>query len=300
MPRNYKFFLIQKELKNLCLAWQDYIVEHVAKFIRNNSGITITVVFLTILIGSLLWALKSFVNPTAAYGQVGILVEDSNFWIILTKALSWFVGGGFVGIIFRLTQRSYARLKRIKDLLIAFIGLVIFSPLFIIIAVLIKLDSPGSVFFKQARVGHKGKIFGMWKFRTMRSNAEFETGPVWAQDDDPRITKLGQFLRKTHLDELPQLINILYGDMSLIGPRPERPELVEVIKKSIPHFDERLTIRPGIAGLAQSRYQYGASVKDSARKLRYDLIYINRMCLLLDLRILLWTTGKVLTGEGAR
>ncbi|MBP7088518.1 MAG: sugar transferase [Candidatus Omnitrophica bacterium] len=300
MPRNYKLFLIQKELKSLRLAWQSYIVEHWLKFIRNNSGLVVTVVFLTILIGSLLWTLKSFVNPTAAYGQVGILVEDSNFWIILTKALSWFVGGGFLGIIFRLTQRSYARLKRIKDLLIAAFGLMIFSPLFAIIAVLIKLDSPGSVFFRQTRVGHKGKIFGMWKFRTMRSNAEFETGPVWAQDDDPRITKLGQFLRKTHLDELPQLINILCGDMSLIGPRPERPELVAVIKKTIPHFDERLTIRPGIAGLAQSRYQYGASVKDSARKLKYDLIYINRMCLLLDLRILLWTTGKVLTGEGAR
>jgi len=300
MPRNYKLFLIQKELKNLGLAWQSYIIRSWFKFIRNNSGLAVTLVSLTILLGSLLWILKSFVNPTAAYGQVGILVEDSNFWIILVKAFSWFVGGGFVGIIFRLTQRSYARLKRIKDLLIALCSLIIFSPLFAIIAVLIKLDSPGSVFFKQTRVGHKGKIFGMWKFRTMRSNAEFETGPVWAQDDDPRITKLGQFLRKTHLDELPQLINILCGDMSLIGPRPERPELVEVIKKTIPHFDERLTIRPGIAGLAQSRYQYGASVKDSARKLKYDLIYINRMCLLLDLRILLWTTGKVLTGEGAR
>ena len=197
-------------------------------------------------------------------------------------------------------RAKYRAFKRCGEFLIATISLVLISPLFLIIAVLIKIDSEGPVFFRQERVGHKGKIFEMWKFRTMRNKAEGETGPVWAEEEDPRVTRLGRFLRKSHLDELPQLINVFKGQMSLIGPRPERPVFVDMIADNIPQFYQRLYIRPGITGLAQSRYPYGASLKDAKRKLKYDLLYIERMCWLLDFRVMLWTTKRVLTGEGAR
>jgi lipopolysaccharide/colanic/teichoic acid biosynthesis glycosyltransferase len=162
------------------------------------------------------------------------------------------------------------------------------------------MDSPGPVFFTQKRIGKLGRWFSIWKFRTMRHKAEMETGPVWAEDNDPRVTRIGRFLRKSHLDELPQLFNVFCGDMSLIGPRPERPEMVEVITEKIPGFDKRLFVKPGITGLAQVRYDYGATIKDAARKLKYDALYIKRMCFLLDFQIVFWTIGRVLTGEGAR
>jgi len=194
----------------------------------------------------------------------------------------------------------YSSFKRLFDFLFATAGLILASPLFIIIAFLIKLDSKGSIFFKQQRVGRNGKIFNMWKFRTMREYAELESGPVWAKDDDPRVTRVGRFLRKSHLDELPQLINVFKGDMSLIGPRPERYMFIEMIHRHIPEYKERLKVKPGITGLAQVRYKYGASVKDAAKKLKYDLLYIKKMCWLLDFQILWWTAEKILTGEGAR
>ena len=134
----------------------------------------------------------------------------------------------------------------------------------------------------------------------MREHAELETGPVWAGEDDPRITRLGHFLRKTHIDELPQLINIFKGDMSLIGPCPERPVFVEKINIYIPKFNARLKIKPGITGLAQVRHRYSASIKDAAEKLKYDLLYIKKMCWTLDAKIIFWTIGRVLSGEGAR
>ena len=125
-------------------------------------------------------------------------------------------------------------------------------------------------------------------------------GPVWAGEDDPRITRLGRFLRKSHIDEIPQLINVFKGEMSLVGPRPERPEMIKEINSRIPNFNQRLKIKPGITGLAQVRYNYGASFKDAARKLEYDILYIKKMCWLLDFRIIYWTVGRALTGEGAR
>lgn len=197
-------------------------------------------------------------------------------------------------------QIKYQQFKRGFDFLFATIGLIVLFPLFVIIAFLIKLDSKGSVFFRQERVGKDGKIFTMWKFRTMREYAELESGPVWAEDNDPRITRVGKFLRKSHFDELPQLINVFKGEMSLVGPRPERYTFVEMINHTIPGYKERLKVRPGITGLAQVRYKYGASVKDAAKKLKYDLIYIKKMCWLLDFQIMAWTIGKVFTGEGAR
>lgn len=199
----------------------------------------------------------------------------------------------------RLAAR-FQNFKQAFDFLIASVGLALLSPLFLIVSILIKIDSPGIAFFKQRRTGKDGRPFRMWKFRTMREDAESETGPVWAGEDDPRITRLGRFLRKSHIDELPQLINVFRGEMSLIGPRPERPEFVEEINGSIAHFNERLKVRPGITGLAQVRYRYGASIKDAARKLKYDLLYIKKMCWMLDFRILFWTVGRALSGEGAR
>ena len=300
MRMKYNIFCTGKELNRLYSAWKGYLEDYFFRFFRDKKTTLTTIVFLITVSGGLIWVLKTFVNPGLAYGQARTLVGQSSFWLGVSDVFYWIAGGGLLGAVVRFVRKEYYHFKRLKDLLGSAIGLIILSPLFVILAILIKIDSAGNVFFSQERVGKDGKIFKMWKMRTMRSNAEFETGPVWAQDDDPRITKLGCFLRKSHLDELPQFINIFKGEMSFIGPRPERPELVEIIKKDVSGFDARLAVKPGIAGLAQSRYQYGASIKDAARKLKYDMIYIRKMCLLLDLRILLWTTGKVLTGEGAR
>jgi len=291
---------VRKELAALSQAWKEYLGECLFRLIHDRRVASITIVSLAAFFGGLVWVLRTFVNPEPVYGQVGAVIESGGIWPVLSKVFYWVVGGGLLGAITRLTRKNYLFLKRTADIVVSVVGLIILSPLFAILAILIKIDSAGNVLFKQERVGKDGKIFQMWKFRTMRSNAELETGPVWAQEDDPRITKLGQFLRKSHLDELPQFINILKGEMSLIGPRPERPELVDEIKREVPDFDRRLKIKPGIAGLAQSRYQYGASAKDASRKLKYDMIYIKKVCLLLDMRILFWTTGRVLTGEGAR
>ena len=152
--------------------------------------------------------------------------------------------------------------------------------------------------FRQARLGQNGRIFILNKFRSMREDAEKDTGPVWAQDHDPRVTRVGSFLRKTRLDELPQLFNVLVGDMSFIGPRPERPEFVYSLQKQIPFYMERLSVKPGITGWAQVRYRYGASVEDAIEKLQYDLYYIKNLSLFLDLVILIDTIQVVLFARG--
>jgi sugar transferase (PEP-CTERM system associated) len=190
--------------------------------------------------------------------------------------------------------------KRILDIFMASIGLMLTLPLFPVIALVIKIDSPGPIFFRQLRVGEKEKNFILYKFRTMKQNAESGTGPVWAQKNDSRITRVGKFLRRTRLDEIPQLYNVLVGDMSFIGPRPERPEFVEELKKIIPYYSERHSVKPGITGWAQIRYRYGASVEDSLEKLRYDLYYIKHLSLFLDVLIIMETTKIVLFGKGAR
>jgi exopolysaccharide biosynthesis polyprenyl glycosylphosphotransferase len=174
------------------------------------------------------------------------------------------------------------------------------SPLFLVAAVAIKLDSKGPVFFKQARVGENGEIYTVFKFRSMREDAEALSGPVWAEEDDPRITKVGRIIRKLRIDELPQLWNVIKGDMSFVGPRPERPFFVEQLKKKVPYYNERFSVKPGVTGWAQVMYGYGATEEDALQKLKYDLYYIKNMSLLMDLVVIFHTVKIVLLGRGSR
>ena len=190
--------------------------------------------------------------------------------------------------------------KRLTSIVMSIVGLVLSLPLLPFVAIAIKLTSPGRLFYHQKRVGRNDTIFYCHKFRTMRADAEADTGPTWAGDEDPRITSVGRFLRTTRLDEIPQLWNVLKGDMSLVGPRPERPEFIERLKQEIPYYNLRHTIRPGITGWAQIRYKYGSSVEDAKEKLRYDLFYIKNMSPGLDALILLETTKTILLGRGAK
>jgi len=190
--------------------------------------------------------------------------------------------------------------KRCFDVGIAMLALFIILPLMPIVALMIKLDSKGPVFFKQERLGEREQPFTLIKFRTMREDAESETGPVWAQKNDLRITRIGRILRKTRLDEFPQLINVLKGDMSFIGPRPERREFIDKLKEVIPFYSERHFIKPGITGWAQIKYPYGASVQDAIEKLKFDLYYIKNLSPLLDLMIVTETIKVVLFGRGGR
>lgn len=200
---------------------------------------------------------------------------------------------------FRMTpfMRSY---KRIYDIIFSSVGLFFAWPVFPILAVLIRLDSPGPVFFKQLRVGENEVEYFVYKFRTMAEDAEKSTGAVWAQKNDPRVTKIGQFLRKTRLDEIPQLYNVLKGDMSFIGPRPERMPFVERLKETIPFYSTRHFVKPGVTGWAQVCYPYGASDEDALEKMRYDLYYIKNYSVMLDFRIIIDTIRVVLTGFGGR
>ena len=190
-------------------------------------------------------------------------------------------------------------LKRFLDLLIAAMGIVMLLPLVFLLAIIIKLDSSGSVFYRQMRVGLRGRPYMIWKFRSMRQDAE-QSGARWASSEDPRISRVGRSIRKWRLDELPQLINVLKGEMSLVGPRPERPVFVQELRNTIPYYDLRHTVRPGITGWAQTRFRYGASREDSHVKLQYDLFYVKNLSLILDFRIVLHTVKVMLMGEGAR
>jgi sugar transferase (PEP-CTERM system associated) len=192
--------------------------------------------------------------------------------------------------------------KRAFDLVAAVCGLILSLPLTIATAMLVKFESPRDpVLYHQERVGLNGASFTIHKFRTMRSDAEAKTGPVWsAGDKDPRITKVGRFLRKTRLDEIPQLWNVLIGDMSLIGPRPERPSFVEQLTRQIPFYGQRHVVKPGVTGWAQVRYAYGASVEDALEKMQYDLYYVKHMSLMFDLMIALETIKTVVLRRGAK
>ncbi|MBI5669033.1 MAG: sugar transferase [Chloroflexi bacterium] len=198
------------------------------------------------------------------------------------------------GSIFNL----YALFKRVLDVLLALVGFAVFLLLLPLLALLIKLDSPGSVFYSQERVGLNGRIFRIYKFRSMRADAEAQTGAVFSQEGDPRVTRVGRVMRKTRLDELPQLINVLRGDMSIVGPRPERPEHVRRLVEKIPFYRTRHVIRPGLTGWAQVRYNYGSTDEDALVKLQYDLYYIRHQSLALDLNIIVRTIGKIIKMSG--
>jgi sugar transferase (PEP-CTERM system associated) len=190
-------------------------------------------------------------------------------------------------------------IKRVIDIVLAVIGVCGSFPLVILTSILVKLDSCGPVFFKQERVGENGRHFTLVKFRTMVADAEKDTGPVWSQTTDPRVTKLGLVLRRTGMDEIPQLFNVLRGDMSFVGPRPERPHFVTELQQKIPYYTQRLTVKPGITGWAQVRYGYGATLEDAVEKLQYDLYYIKNMSVFLDLLVILSTVHKVIFAKVA-
>ena len=190
-------------------------------------------------------------------------------------------------------------LQRVGDVLTS-LGLLIFTlPLMLLVALIVRLDSPGPVLYRQERVGLGGVPFTLLKFRSMNANAEAR-GPAWAQARDPRVTRVGSFMRRTRIDELPQLVNVLRGQMSFIGPRPERPHFVEQLAGAIPFYRERARVKPGLTGWAQVNYPYGASVEDAKAKLSYDLFYVRNRSVLLDLSILFATVRVILFQEGAR
>ena len=234
---------------------------------------------------------------------IGIdILEGNSFYEMLTGRLiveqinpAWLIfSQGF--------RKSLVRrlVKRTEDLIFSFIMLVLFLPLIALIALLIKIDSKGSVFFSQERVGENRRTYRVHKFRSMVADAEKLSGPVWAKGDDDRVTRVGKWIRKLRFDEIPQLWNVLKGDMSFVGPRPEREFFVKQLEEKIPYYAERFSVKPGITGWAQVSYGYGASVKDAIEKLNYDLFYIKNMSTLLDLMIVFRTIKIVLFGKGAR
>jgi sugar transferase (PEP-CTERM system associated) len=208
---------------------------------------------------------------------------------------SWLIfGDGF-----RLTQRHWF-LRRIVSTLLALTITILTVPLIPIIALLIKLTSRGPILYRQERVGLRGQVFECFKFRTMRRDAEADSGPTWASDDDPRITRVGKFLRRSRLDEIPQVWNVLRGDMAFVGPRPERPEFVAKLNREIPYYNLRHAARPGITGWAQIKYGYGSSVEEAKEKLRFDLYYIRNVSVMFDLLIVFCTIRAVGIGRGVR
>ncbi len=190
------------------------------------------------------------------------------------------------------------KLKRLMDIVISLLILLVSSPIIILTAIAIKIDSEGPVFFKQERLGQNGKPFNVYKFRSMIKDAEKYTGPVWSQKNDPRVTRMGKFVRKVRIDEIPQMLNVLKGEMSLVGPRPERAFFVEKLSQEIPYYKRRLKVRPGVTGWAQIKHKYDESIEDVKIKLKYDLFYIENMSLRMDFKILLRTVFVVLFGKG--
>jgi len=195
-------------------------------------------------------------------------------------------------------SKLYLRVKSVLDFIGALLLFMIAAPIMAAVALAIKLTSPGPVLFRQVRVGQDGREFVLYKFRSMPKDAEAKTGPVWSGDGDSRATPVGHFLRRFHLDELPQVFNVLRGEMSLVGPRPERPCFVSFLRRLIPDYNLRHSVKPGITGLAQVFYPYGASVEDAREKLRYELYYARHISLGLDLRALAKTINVVLAGRG--
>jgi exopolysaccharide biosynthesis polyprenyl glycosylphosphotransferase len=231
--------------------------------------------------------------------NVGLKIVPDLYEILSGQArTSQIYGVPLIDIMPQLMPEWEKKLKRIMDIFVSLIILTITSPILFITAVVIKLDSWGPVFFKQERCGIDGQLFKMIKFRSMRHDAEKYSGPVWSSKNDPRITRIGGILRKIRIDEIPQMINVLKGEMSLVGPRPERPFFVEKLSKEIPYYKRRLKVRPGITGWAQVKHKYDETIDDVKIKLRYDLFYIENMSLRMDFKILFRTIFVVLFAKG--
>jgi sugar transferase (PEP-CTERM system associated) len=197
-------------------------------------------------------------------------------------------------------SRVTRAVKRMLDLAFSILLAIASAPFMILTALAIRLDSAGPTLYSQERVGENGGVFKIYKFRSMRTDAEMAGQPVWARDNDDRITRVGRFIRKTRLDELPQLWNVMRGDMSFVGPRPERPFFVEQLAREIPFYLQRHAVKPGLTGWAQVKYRYGSTVEDAMEKLRYDLYYIKHMSIVFDLTIVLDTVKVILFGKGAK
>ena len=275
---------IRKEKKDLC-------------YVAKETGINKVVVALREQRGS--FPTQELIRCRTAGIEV---LEGSSFYEMLTgKVLvtqikpSWLIySEGFRKSKFR------TMVKRLEDILISSIMLVLLSPILLIISILIKLESKGRILFFQDRVGQKKKEFNMHKFRSMVEDAEKLSGPVWAETDDARITKIGRIIRKFRLDELPQLWDVLTGKMSMVGPRPERKHFTDDLEKKIPFYSERFIVKPGITGWAQISYGYGATLDDAIEKLNYDLFYIKNLSIIMDMVIILRTIKTVLFDKGAR
>jgi exopolysaccharide biosynthesis polyprenyl glycosylphosphotransferase len=213
-------------------------------------------------------------------------------WVKKLSSDWWMFSDGFQ------PSRVYLWHKRLMDILCASVMILITSPLLLLIAIAIKLDSPGPPIFKQERIGLRGAKFTLYKFRSMKIDAESKSGPAWASETDDRATRLGKLLRKFRLDEIPQAFNVLLGDMSFAGPRPERPYFVDMLTQRVPYYGLRHYVKPGITGWAQVLYPYGATVEDAIEKLQYDLYYIKHMSFGQDVHVLIRTIGVVLFGRG--
>ncbi len=276
---------------------RDNVASHLIGFAHGKKGVHRVIVAMPDRRGTL--PVEELLNLRLS----GVKVEEATSWLekitgrIEVEQLypSWliFAEGFRFSSIFRLARRAV-------NFLFALAGLVIALPFLPLVVLAVKLDSFGPVLYRQQRVGRGGKVFYCYKFRTMHMDAEADTGATWATDDDPRITRVGKFLRTSRLDEIPQLWCVLKGDMHFVGPRPERPEFVEWLSQEIPYYGVRHVVRPGITGWAQVQYKYGNTLADAREKLQYDLFYIKNASLGLDLLIMFQTVKIVLLGRGAQ
>lgn len=233
------------------------------------------------------------------YKGIGLKIVPDLYEILSGQArTSQIYGVPLIDIMPELMPEWEKKLKRIMDVLVSFTILIFNLPVSLITAIAIKLDSKGPVFFGQKRSGVNGSSFRMLKFRSMFEDAELHTGPVWSQKNDPRVTRVGKVIRRLRIDEIPQMFNVLKGEMSLVGPRPERPFFIEKLSEEIPYYKRRLKVRPGITGWAQVKHKYDENIEDVKVKLRYDLFYIENMSIRMDFKILMRTMYVVLFGKG--
>jgi sugar transferase (PEP-CTERM system associated) len=268
--------------------------------------------------------LRGFRDPRSRIDRIIVAMEERRGSMPLRELLDLRLSGVLIEDAISLMERLYGRLpldglnpstlifsdgfnvkasqqivRRLVSITVSFVALVICLPVIPFIILAVRLSSPGSIFFRQTRVGLRGRPFTVCKFRTMRQDAE-AAGAVWATKDDPRVTKLGKFMRNTRLDEIPQLWNVLRGEMAFVGPRPERPEFVQWLSSEIPFYELRHIIRPGITGWAQVRFRYGASLEETKQKLEYDLYYVKHLSLGLDLLIMFETIKTIILRRGAQ